>query len=466
MSTSTPFTRRQFLARTAATVAVGATLSPAVARATALPERTIPTQSAALDSVSIDVTDLEVLTATPTTLTFAWSTFRRPHTDHLQPGERIPSDAEVWLAPVGRGQKLKRVHRSTSRTGFHFITITGLKPDTLYRFSCRSFGKEASPGLWFTNVTGEPEGTKHVRTSARPKGRHLQTVAICNDIHIGMKSEVDGNRKWPSVMVSSMLSELKRRGINRVYVNGDVCDEGVVAEAREMRRIFDQFGEYNRDYFFTRGNHDAYAMQGFTDPDPIRTVFPEHPLQKMWVTKDRKLRVIGLDSSWPGLGSGKIGDAQFQQLERELARDPHTPTLVMAHHPVTTHAAMSDIRMRNGILDKDDSIRLQKIFQKAPGVFFMAAGHTHRAHRDRPDFRDGPEFCQFCCATPYPGGYTLMDFYEGGYTVAFHRTATGQALKQTAQNRYDMFYGFYGEYTISRMRNRCFTVMRDMSALR
>lgn len=393
MGTNTAFTRRQFLAGSTAALAAGTTLAASTARALPAPRRggKLPeeTSTAQRSPHTIDVTDLEVVTATPNTLTFSWSTVQRPHTDHLFPGERVPSDAEVWLAPVNSRKPLTCVHRSTSDTGFHFMTISGLKPDTLYWFSCRSFGREASPGLWFTQVTGEPEVTKHVRTLARPRGRHIQTIAICNDIHIGMKSEIDGNRKWPSIMASEMLAELKRLRINRVYVNGDVCDNGTTEESLEMRRIFDAFGRDSQDYFFTRGNHDAYSMKSFNDPDPLLPVFPEHKLQHIWVTRDKKLRIIGLDSSWPGLGGGRIGDAQFDQLEAELQRDSHTPTLMMAHHPVTTHAAFSDIRMRDGIIAKDDSMRLQRLLHKAPGVFFMAAGHTHRAHRDARDLPVG-----------------------------------------------------------------------------
>ncbi|HHY07421.1 MAG TPA: metallophosphoesterase family protein [Corynebacteriales bacterium] len=465
MTTHKTVSRRQFLAGTAA-VTVGAALATTPASAATVNNAALPRAPKSADPQKAAVTDLEVLTATPTSLTFAWATFDRPHTDHMLPGTRVASDAEVWLAPTAGGQKLKCVHRSKSNTGFHFITITGLKPDTEYRFSCRSFGREAKPGLWFTQVFNEPEVTGKVRTLARPKGRYIQTVAISNDLHIGKDGESVGKTHWASVMVSAMFAELKRRGITQVYANGDLCDHGTYEEAKELRRVCDKFGKYQENYFLIRGNHDAYDMEKPTSPDPFQKVFPKHKLQTMWVTYDKKLRVIGIDSSWPGTDSGRITESQFRHLEKELMRKPNEPTLVMAHHPVTDHAARTNAGLRPFILDKDDADRLQRLFQKAPGVFFMAAGHTHRAHRDAPDLPGGPEFAQFPCTSPFPGGFTLMDIYEGGYTVSFHRTATGQALQQTALNRYSASLGFYGEYTISRMRDRCFTVHRNMSALR
>ena len=465
MSTHKTVSRRQFITGTAV-VTLGAALATTPASAATVNNAVLPRAPKPKNIQDTEVTDLEVLTATPTSLTFAWGTFAKPHTDHILPGDRVASDAEVWLAPTGGGHPLKCVHRSKSNTGFHFITITGLKPDTEYRFSCRSYGKEAKPGLWFTQVFNEPEVTGKVRTLARPKGRYIQTVAISNDLHIGKDGESAGKTHWTSVMVAAMLAEVKRRGITQIYANGDLCDHGKYEEAKELRRLCDSFGEYHHNYFLIRGNHDTYDMQNPTSRDPFQRVFPKHKLQTMWVAHDKKLRVIGIDSSWPGTDGGRITEPQFRSLEKELMSAPNKPTLVMAHHPVTEHAARTNVGLRPFILNKRDADRLQKLFQKAPGVFFMAAGHTHRAHRDAADMPGGPQFAQFCCTSPFPGGFTLMDIYEGGYTVTFHRTATGQALQQTALNRYSASLGFYGEYTISRMRDRCFTVHRDMSALR
>ena len=465
MSEKLAISRRQFITGATA-VAVGTTLATTPATAATVNNAVLPKAPRPKDVKNTLVTDLEVLSATTTSLTFSWGTFNQPHTDHLFPGDRVASDAEVWLTPVNSGKPLKCVHRSTSDTGFHFITVTGLKPDTEYRFSCRSFGRDATPGLWFPQVFNEPEVTGRVRTLARPRGRYLQTVAISNDLHIGKDGESVGKTHWSTIMVSCMLAELKRRGIKRVYANGDLCDHGAYEEAKELRRLCDQFGGYQKDYFLVRGNHDARGMDTPTGPDPIAKVFPRHKLQTMWVTHDKKLRIIGIDSSWPGTDGGRITDAQFKELEKVLLSDRNKPTLVMAHHPVTEHAARTNGGQRPFILNTEDAMWLQKLFQKAPGVFFMAAGHTHRAHRDAADLPGGPQFAQFCATSPYPGGFTLMDIYEGGYTVSFHRTAMGQALQQTALNRYKMGYGFYGEYTISRMRDRSFTVHRDMSQLR
>ena len=466
---NSPITRRSFLTGSAALgigVASALALSGPQASAATVNDAVLPNAPKAKSGDKVVVSDLEVMTATPTSITFSWSTFKEPHTDHVI-AERVASDCEVWLGRNNTKEPLRCVHKGYSTTGFHYVTVCGLKPNTKYRFECRSFGKKADPGFWFTQVFDEPEVTGVVSTIERPTGKYIQTVAVANDIHIGMSGKSINSTPWPEIMVSSMLAEIKRRGIPHVFINGDLCDHGKLEEAQTLKRLLSAFGEYQKDYYMVRGNHDGFGMPaGPHSFDPIQKVFPQHKLQTCWTMNYGKLRVLGIDSSRTMNNAGVITDKQFQEIERILMQDPNRPTFVMAHHPVTEEAALTNAGQRPFILDKKDSMRLQRLFQKAPGVFFMAAGHTHRAHRDAADLPGGPQFAQFCASTPYPGGFTLMDIYEGGYTVTFHRAATGQALQQIAYNRHKESAGFYGEYTISRMKDRCFTVKRDMSALR
>lgn len=450
----TSYTRRHFLTGAGATLlsaalpAFGETPASATTiNDAALPPAPVahanpPVASTTAPDEAYTVTDLEIPTVTPTSITFSWSVYRTPHTPHLFPNERRASDAEVWLSDKTTGP-LTRVHQSYSRTGLHFVTITGLRPNTTYRFECRSLGRVATPGLWFTIRNKEPETQGKVHTLSRPGGRYLHSMAISNDIHLGKKGHSVTTEPWPEAMIMGMLSDVKRRGIDRIYINGDLCDNGSLAEARRLKELLDTFGQYHKNYFLTRGNHDGYAA--LTDPlnysqdkDPIAAVFPHLAPQHAWIVRDHGFRVLGIDTSYPGLTGGHITSQQFTQIEKLLAADPYRPTIVMAHHPVTEAAARSD--MRPNIVNAKDALQLQQLFQKAPGVFFMAAGHTHRAHRDAPDLPGGPQFAQLGAAGPYPGGYAILDFYEGGYTVTFHRTATATALAQTAFNRYKSGY--------------------------
>ena len=401
-------TRRSFLAGSAAVGLGAATVLTGPRASAATPVNTpLPAAPRATSGADATVTDLEVITATPTSLVFSWTTFKTPHTDHLYPNDRVASDGEVWLARADTKEPLRCVHRAYSKTGFHYVTIQGLKPNTRYRFECRSLGKKAEPGFWFTNIFHEPEVTGVVSTIAQPTGKYIQTVAIANDIHIGMEGAGITKQPWSEVMVTSMLSELRRRSISRIYVNGDLCDHGTVEEAKTLRRIMNTFGGYQKNYFLVRGNHDGYDMEGYdSDPsgtfDPFQAVFPKHKLQTTWSTLDKKLRVVGIDGSHPGQHNGELTEANYRSIEKILLSDPRRPTLVLSHFPVTEEAALTNAGQRPFIYNKKDSMRLQRLFQKAPGVFFMAAGHTHRAHRDAPDLPGGPQFAQFCAAPRSP----------------------------------------------------------------
>ena len=190
-------TRRSFLAGTAAMgVGAAAVLTGPRASAASPVATPLPAAPAANTSRDVVVTDLEVITATPTSLVFSWTTFKNPHSTHLHPNDRVASDGEVWLAPADTREPLRCVHRSYSKTGFHYVTIQGLKPDTRYHFECRSLGKKAEAGLWFTNIFNEPEVTGIVSTIPQPTGRYIQTVAVANDIHLGMEGKGVTDCSW------------------------------------------------------------------------------------------------------------------------------------------------------------------------------------------------------------------------------------------------------------------------------
>ena len=124
--------------------------------------------------------------------------------------------------------------------------------------------------------------------------------------------------------------------------------------------------------------------------------------------------------------------------------DAHMTTLGT---PLSPHATRV-LLLGSGELGKEVAIELQRF-----GVEVIAA--------DR--YADAP-------AMQVAHRSHVLDMLDGAALRArvttVPGTAAAQALAQTAFNRYDKAYGCYGEYTISRMCDRCYTVKRDMSALR
>ena len=112
-------------------------------------------------------------------------------------------------------------------------------------------------------------------TIPQPTGRYIQTVAVANDIHLGMEGAGITEAPWSEVMIMSMLQEIKRRNLSRIYINGDLCDHGTLEEAKKLRGMLNTFGKYHKDYFLVRGNHEGYDMKTMSDFDPIHAVFPK-----------------------------------------------------------------------------------------------------------------------------------------------------------------------------------------------
>ena len=463
----------------------------------------------------IEATDLEVVTVTPTSVTFGFASYTAPHPAYGPLRPTVPTLGEVAMAPaddpiaandpVGSQAlpgsagswirpgmpDLPVVKASESETGFHLVTVDGLEPGREYVFECRCDGIPATPGLMTTNLPGTPEISGRVTTLTPPPGEHVTTIAILNDTHIGEEKhglilgdfpeaivQEPGLPPFPEVMLASALAEIRDRGIGRVFVNGDTTSEARPHEVRRFRKIMDGFGAHGVDYHVTRGNHDrphtpesdpgaGYeahpVLEGTEDHrDPWGEEFV--PRQTMWRTDVGGLRVIGIDSSMLDESGGRIEEAQFEALEAELAADPARPTLLMAHHPVTVEAAFTNVGTPAFTLNLDHSDRLQRMLAATPGAFLMAAGHTHRARRTAPDAARNVDFVEFGSAAGYPGGYTLVHLHTGGYQVNFHRTGSPEALRWSSRSRWAM-YGLNPEYTLGTTAHRNYVVHRDLSGL-
>lgn len=435
-------------------------------------------------------TDLEGVTVTDASVTFSWATYDGPHPAWGKLAPLAPSDTEVALAPADAGGELPVVHKDDKQVGYHFITIENLQPGTTYQFECRSNGLLAEPGLITRNLPDAPEQTGQFTTLVAQEGEYLTTIAILNDTHIGENGHgiivgnfpapiypEEGAAPYPEVMLTGALAEISALGIGKVFVNGDATSEARPAEVRRFAEIMNTFGTQGQQWFVTRGNHDrphkpeadpaaGYdefpVLEGTADHrDPFGVIL-NRPRQQLWVTQQGPVRVIGLDSSKLDQSGGEIDEAQFAALEEELQRNPTQPTVALAHHPVTTEAGLTNAGGPTFILNSRDRKRLQQLLNDAPGVFFSGAGHTHRAKRTRGDFGAGMDYVETGACKAYPGGYTLLHVYTGGYQVNFHRVSSDDALAWTARARWAM-YGFEPEALLGELGDRNYVVKRAIA---
>jgi Icc protein len=139
---------------------------------------------------------------------------------------------------------------------------------------------------------------------------------------------------------------------------------------------------------------------------------------------------IVLDSVQPGGNEyiGKLDDAQFDWLRRDLqATPPTTPTLVLSHIPIFSIAAyMNDCTQKNGDwyiaggVMHVDARQIKDLFYQHKNVRLCVSGHIHMLDR-----------CEYLCVTYVCGGavsgkwwrgplqetregYSLIDLYPDG----------------------------------------------------
>ncbi|MEJ5920446.1 MULTISPECIES: metallophosphoesterase family protein [unclassified Corynebacterium] len=436
------------------------------------------------------VTDLEVVTVTATSVVLCWATYDGPHPAWGTVAPLAPADTEVAFGPVGLpASDLPVVHKDNEPRNFHIVTVDGLEPETTYRFECRSGGVVARPGLITTNAPQSPEQTGTVTTLPAPVGQHLGTVVLLNDTHIGegrhgiivnnfpppIEQEA-GRAPYPELMLASALQEIKSRGLGPVFVNGDATSEARPHEVRKFIEIMNSVGEWGHDWFVTRGNHDrphtpeADPQAGYEEfpvlegtenhRDPFGSLLVKR--QEHWVTQVGEIRVIGIDSTKLDESGGEISAEQLDAVEAELMADPLRPTFIMAHHPVSEEAAFSNVAGPSFTLNLHDSARLQRAIAQAPGVFLVAAGHTHRAKRTSGRVASDVTFVETPAAKAYPGGYTLVHVYSGGYQVNFHRIMNEQALEWASRARWAV-WGLEPEPLLGTVQDRNFSVQRRIS---
>ena len=145
-----------------------------------------------------------------------------------------------------------------------------------------------------------------------------------------------------------------------VLVSGDVADvpePEVYARARELLEAA------GLPLLVIPGNHD--------DRDLLVAAFGPLPA----AATAGELRVVTADTSRPGRADGRLEEADLEQLDAELARDTHTPTVLAMHHP----PVLTGLRALDAIgLPAGDRAALHRLLDRHPQVHTVACGHVHR----------------------------------------------------------------------------------------
>jgi Icc protein len=157
-----------------------------------------------------------------------------------------------------------------------------------------------------------------------------------------------------------------------ILVTGDLVDAGRPEEYGLLREILSPI---RAPLFLMPGNHDARG--------PLRGAFPDHrylgtdgPIR--YAVEEFPLRLLALDSLVDGQGGGRLGAAQLDWLDRQLAGQPNRPTVVAVHHPpFATGIGHMD---RIGL---EDAAGLAAVIGRHGQVERVLSGHLHRSIQTR-----------------------------------------------------------------------------------
>lgn len=422
---------------------------------------------------SMVVSDLEVVTVTDRSAILTWTTRARNRNGRLLP---VTADTEVRITHADSRVPARTHYLDSRPTAYHYAEIEGLEPGRSYRFEAYSDGRRAVPARTLvTRRSGTPESTGVFTTATLPPGRLLRTIALANDVHYGehvsgiviggwptgLRSDTE---HYPEFMLDALLDDVRSpdRAADHLILAGDLTDSGTLDQSRAVRARLDSWGVLGRDYFVCRGNHDQPHRHHGETHDHWGAVF--HSRQRLVEYDLGGLRVIGLDTARLTGSGGTIVAPQRDRLREILSADPDRPTLIFGHHPVTSHAAVSNPGGPGFVLDPSNAAALHTLYRNAPGVFLHHSGHTHRNRLSRPNIGIAVEFLEVAAVKEYPGGYMLLRIYEGGYTANFYKTRSEAARRWSTRTR-RQYLGLHPDHALGSCTDRNHGALRDFSGL-
>ncbi|MFI1413152.1 metallophosphoesterase [Streptomyces sp. NPDC020707] len=437
---------------------------------------------------AVSAVNLELVTLTEDRAVITWHT-------------GVSSEGEVVYGT--HPAHLNRTASEGRDTAHHYVELTDLEPGQTYYYQARSRGSAATPTPLHL-VKGNAVGTSlygfgshggpySFTTPQPPPGRHLLSIALCNDLHLGETtaglvtgvplmrgiSQRLGLGPYPEIMGRALVEEAHRRGARQLLAAGDISAGGAPRDLIEARHLLDGFGTHGQDYFVVRGNHDRRGRQGAQDQqgleegrgDTFLDAFPVHGGpggESAYFARDLGgLRIIGLDTyekRGNGAGSGGLSDEQLAWFRADVRAHKDQPTVVFGHHPLTVRNSPFPVTSGQR-LNRRQARTILDAYAAAPGVFLHHAGHTHRNKRTVLPQARHVTLQEVGAVKEYPGGFCLLRIHTGGYALNYYKASGGPAREWSERSR-RVAAGLWPQYALGRsVRDRNSVVVRDLSGI-
>ena len=484
-------TRRQLL-RYAALVGATFPVAAAFDRGWALSDVSAP-------GVAVPI-NLELVTVTDTEAAITWFTGDPNQLDAFQRPTPVAAPGRVLIGTSPNPATWVEVGKH-GPTPYHYVEITGLKPGTTYYWRAESGGVPAVPTVIPKTDPLGGSAPPMFTTMTRPPGREIGRVAWLNDMHYGEQVAglaygnsqlpygglppgfpVDPKHPYWRFMGRGAVTEAHERGCTMLLVNGDLSNAAEPAALAEVKGVLDSFGRLGgtthvaaggaRHYFVTRGNHDRWESGPLyskceSRPDGMRDCFDGAftagfvpGTQHFSITfgdAHARYRFIGLDSN-DGSTTGVLRQGELDYLAAELAHGD--PTIPLFHHPASATASLSGVPPVNDGLDVQDAQKFRQLLGKHANVAGVYAGHTHRNNFSRNVETGTVPYFEGGAVKEYPGGYTVVRLFEGGYMVNFWKTKSAEARAWSERSRGE-YLGLAPSYQLGSLTDRNWTYAVD-----
>ena len=184
-----------------------------------------------------------------------------------------------------------------------------------------------------------------------------------SDLHL--RSDVSGPSERLRRTIG-MVEDLRPRAM-AVLVSGDLADAPDAEVYEQARQLL---GELGLPIHAIPGNHDdrdmlarSFAGREQASGEPVNVV-----------TDVGALRLVGCDTSVPGMVGGALPIDQLAWLAAALDEAPARPTLLALHHPPVACGVRA---MDTIALDEHDAARLESLLESHPQVLALTCGHLH-----------------------------------------------------------------------------------------
>jgi 3',5'-cyclic-AMP phosphodiesterase len=407
--------------------------------------------------VAPSVADAELVTVTQRSIDATWST---------------PDSSDTTIC-IGRNPVELRCDTQEQGTRYHYAHVGRLDPGTRYFYVLESGGvpqpvTSTNPGVF--------------RTLEPPPGRHLFDFVEMNDTHLGEEcagtatnAPLSGQSIPPCFtapdyaerMNQAQVAEVRRRGIGLTIIAGDITSEATLEQSLDAQQVFSKLPGR---WYVARGNHDRPGQNpGETacgpDNDCFRTVFfPERPPGRIYYSFNyRGHHFIALDSEDPADGGDLTDPAQNGFLRRDLRRHRDKPTFIFFHHPVAEYSNTYQAQPITFGVRPDrggqEFLRLMADFPNVVGVF---NAHTHRNFVSYSPWTGARlPYIESGASKEYPGGYSIVRVYTGGYTRTYHRPRDCGFCREWTHTTRSEYLTLFPYYTLGTLDSRNFTHIYD-----